>query len=377
MRILQITNSFFPVIGGQEKVVLELSKGLAKRGHKVTVLTTDYLCKGKVKSEEEKFGFKIVRFKNDYWFAGYGYSRGAMRWLKENYRNFDVVHCHGYNRYLAEFSLRFLGNKKPTIFSPLGFVHTKKNLFFKKVHDLTIGKFIKKATYATALSKSEFEYYKKLGVKKKKIFEIPGGVNLDDFSKKNEKRLNVFREKYSIKGDFILSVGRLHESKGFQYLIKAIKGLEINLVIIGKDAGFKKELERIAKDQGLQEKVKILDGISDEEKVDAYNSCFAFVLFSEWEGFGIVVIEAMAAGKPVIVSDRGSLPFLVTDGENGLIATFPSVEELTKKLKELLKNDKLRLKLARISKKFSRAFSWGNIVRKTEKLYKKALEDEK
>ena len=376
MRILQITNSFFPVIGGQEKVVLELAKGLTKRGHDVTVLTTDYLCTEKV-INDKVLGFNVKRFKNDYWLRGYGYSRGAMNWLKNNYSSFDIVHCHGYNRYLPEFSLKFLKDKKPTVFSPQGFIHTDKNLFLKKIHDLTIGKFIQYATFVTALTKEEVSQYAKLRVSRDKINEVPGGVDLEKFSKKDKNKLKLFRKKYSLQEDFILSVGRLHKSKGFQYIIKAIKNTGTNLAIIGKDAGFKKELENIIKDQKLEKKVKILEGLTDEELINAYHSCLTFVLFSEWEGFGIVIIEAMAAGKPVIVSDRGALPFIVTDRKNGLIATFPSVEELTKKIKELKTDNKLRLRLSKESKSFSSRFSWDMVVKKTEKIYERALKHER
>ena len=84
-------------------------------------------------------------------------------------------------------------------------------------------------------------------------------------------------------------------------------------------------------------------------------------------------IEAMAAGKPVIVSNRGSLPYLVKDRRNGLIARFPSIEDLTKKIKEIEQNKKLRLKLSKESKKFSSSYSWDNVVKMTEKIYKSAL----
>ena len=88
MKILQITNSFYPVIGGQEKVVLELSKGLVKNGHDITVLTSDYMCEENQCKENNINGINIVRLKNRYWLAGYGYASGMISWLKENYNKY-------------------------------------------------------------------------------------------------------------------------------------------------------------------------------------------------------------------------------------------------------------------------------------------------
>ena len=75
-------------------------------------------------------------------------------------------------------------------------------------------------------------------------------------------------------------------------------------------------------EEGVEKKVVFVGSLKDNGLISMYHASEMFVLFSEWEGFGIVVIEAMAAGKPVIVSNRGSLPYLVTNKKNGLIVKF-------------------------------------------------------
>jgi glycosyltransferase involved in cell wall biosynthesis len=370
MKILQITSTFFPVLGGQEKVVYEISKRLAEKGHEVTILTTDLFAeKEKYTKEETLDKIKILRFKNKYFLGGYGYSPDAINWLKKNWKKYDIVHSHGYNRYLSEIALKVLYKKIPLIFSPHGFIHTKKNYLFKIIHDLTIGRYIRKANYCTALTKLDFKEYKRLGVKERKILEIPNGVDFEEFSKEDKKEISKIKKEY---GKFILYVGRIHKSKGLQYVIEAIKDIDIKLLIVGKDSGYKKELEKISEGMKIRSKIVFLGGIIDKKLIDFYKASEAFVLFSEWEGFGIVAIEAMAAGKPLIVSDRGSLPYLVKEGKQGFVVEFKNVQKLSNKIEEILTNKKLQEKMGKEGIKTSKNYDWKKIVNKYEEVYKNA-----
>lgn len=375
MNILQITNSFYPVVGGQEKVVLEISKELVLKGHDVTVLTTDYMCENKLPVCDNINGIKIIRLKNKYWLYGYGYSPEAIDWLKKNYRKFDIVHCHGYNRHLPEFALKILDKKKPTIFSPHGFVHTKKNNFAKVLHDLTIGKFLRKANICTALTKLDFDEYYKLGVKKENIVEIPNGVDFKEFKKPKDKDIHNLKKKYNLDNKILLYVGRIHESKGLQYVIESIKDLECKLLIVGPDGGYKKVLQEKISKLKMENRVIFAGKVSDKELIISYFASDIFVLFSEWEGFGIVVIEAMATGLPVISSDRGALPFLVKNNFNGEVVKFKDVKELRIAISKLLKNKNKIINLGKNAKSFSRDFSWENIVKRYEIIYKNSLDN--
>jgi glycosyltransferase involved in cell wall biosynthesis len=375
MKILQITNSFHPVIGGQEKVVLEISKGLVSEGHKVTVLTTDYMCESGMPIKDKVEGLDVVRLKNKYWLSGYGYSPEGMSWLRKNYKNFDIVHLHGYNRHLPEFALNFLYKKKPTVFSPHGFIHTKKNNVAKKIHDFTIGRFLKKASVCTALTKLDFNEYAKLGVKKDDIIEIPNGVDVEKYTNPNKKGIEDFKKKHNLDRNTILYVGRIHESKGLQYVIESIKDIDCKLLIVGPDGGYRKVLRKKAEELKILDKIIFLGRVSDEDLILSYFSSDLFVLFSEWEGFGIVAIEAMAAGLPVISSDRGALPFLVKNDFNGEIVEFKNIVKLREAIVNLVKDKKKILLLGQKAKRFSGDYSWEKIVKQYENLYKSLIMD--
>ena len=95
MKILQISSAPVTYPGGTERVVLEVSKRLAKQGHKVTVVQTDLYDKQIEKGRSKIEGFDVFTFKNNLWLGGLGYSRDLIEWLKENYKNYDIVDSHG------------------------------------------------------------------------------------------------------------------------------------------------------------------------------------------------------------------------------------------------------------------------------------------
>ena len=98
-----------------------------------------------------------------------------------------------------------------------------------------------------------------------------------------------------------------------------------------------------------------------------------FVLFSSWEGFGIVVLEAMASGLPVIVSDKGALPYLIRNGENGLVAKFPNVKDLERQIRLMIEDDRLSRKIKKNGDIFVKNFEYGCVAKMYEQLYKKSI----
>ena len=370
MKILKICSVPVTFPGGSEKVILELSKKMSKK-NQVTILQTNLYEEGKKIKKTSKIGrIKVITCKNDFFLGGYGYSKEFKRILKRIWEEYDIIHIYGHGRFTTNFSLNFLKNKKPILFSPHGFFHDKKHKKFKKLHDVIFRGLLKKAKpHCIALTEIEKRRFMDFGVPEKNISILPGGIELKKVKKFN---LSQLRTKYLKKNKgkkIMLYVGRVHESKGNQYVIKAIKDLDIHFLIAGKDAGYSDFLKELAKKEGIANKVTLLGMVSDSELEELYALTDFFILFSSWEGFGLVVIEAMNAEKPVIVSDRGSLPLLVKDNQTGFIVKYEDVGELTKKIKLLSEDDKFRKEMGKNAKQFSKKFSWEQLTQDHLKIY--------
>jgi len=169
----------------------------------------------------------------------------------------------------------------------------------------------------------------------------------------------------------ISTLGFIRKRKGFDDLIKAFSLVarecsESSLVIGG--GGDARVLKEIGRALGVENKVLFKDYIPDEELVEFYRACDIFVLPSIEEGFGLVVAEAMACGKPVVVSDGGALPEVV--GDCGIVVPRHNAEILGITLIQLLLDEKKRIKLGEAARKRAIAlFSPEKIIPRLESLY--------
>ena len=177
----------------------------------------------------------------------------------------------------------------------------------------------------------------------------------------------------------ILFVGRLVERKGIKYLIQAMAELrnEIphKLVIIG-DGAERPELENLVDRLDLRSRVYFTGWISADEKLRHYEKCGFFVLPAVYdkqgdiEGLGVVLIEAMSCYKPVIASKAGGITDVVEDGVNGILVPPGDVPALTKAIRRLAIDKKLRKEMGKRAKKsIDERFNWDKIVNKLILLY--------
>jgi glycosyltransferase involved in cell wall biosynthesis len=368
MKILQISSVPVTYPGGTEKVILGLSQELSKN-NEVTILQTNLYERNKKFERYSKIGkIRVITCKNNFFAGGFGYSIDFIKTLKEIWKGFDIVHIHGHGRFTSDFALRYLKDKRPLIYTAHGFFHTKKAGKIKQIYNFLFRKMDKNKIFFTALTELEKRKYLELNVKKENIKIIPNWIDFKRFANAKRKKIE-FKHKFPI----LLYVGRVHESKGLQYVIRAIKDLQINLLIVGKDGGYKKEIENLINNFGLENRIKLTGEISLPELKNYYKSSNFFVLFSEWEGFGISLIEAMYFKLPAIVSDRGALPILVKNRENGLIAKFPDERELRDKIKLLLSDKKLVSKIKRNEQKFVKKFESKKIFSEYKNLYHEAI----
>jgi len=212
------------------------------------------------------------------------------------------------------------------------------------------------------------EILKNYPIKEKKVYYIPNGVDL-----------NVFKPDNSIpEQKKILYVGRFSPEKGIEMLPRIINTVlhynkELIFEVIASDENVPESLQKTVKQfEHLQKKfpnrfIWQKEILNREELAKKYNECMMLIQPSLYESFGMTVLEAMACGKPVIVSDKGALPEVV---ENAGIILPLDAKSFSKAILYLAKNYKLRARYGKRGIERSKDFSWDNIAKQTLELYK-------
>lgn len=218
-----------------------------------------------------------------------------------------------------------------------------------------------------------------------RVVVIPPGVDTAHFYPiaKDEAR-----EFISMDADtrMILYVGRIETLKGIDMLIKAMTMLQeegflethpICVAIIGGEAGVSEEkmsaemarLQALRLEAGLDDIVHFL-GKRDQDTLQYYYSAAEIVVVpSHYESFGLVALEAMACGTPVVASETGGLAFLVRDGETGYHVPTGNVEALAARIKELLTDEVLRARMGKTAAAYARQYDWSVISEQVLDLY--------
>ncbi|MBD5396184.1 MAG: glycosyltransferase family 4 protein [Lachnospiraceae bacterium] len=170
----------------------------------------------------------------------------------------------------------------------------------------------------------------------------------------------------------VLFVGRLVEIKGVEYLIEAMKSVDALLVIVG-DGPLKDKLQLKADGLGKNE-VKFLGGKTHEELKNIFASADVFVIPSitaadgAKEGFGLVILEAMASGLPVIASNSGGIPQLIQNGINGLLCEEKDIEALSISINKLLNDKQLSQQLVDNGKRTIKQYDYSLIAKKYDEI---------
>jgi len=167
----------------------------------------------------------------------------------------------------------------------------------------------------------------------------------------------------------ILCVGRLIERKGQHHLLRAFARLrqdlpDFNLQLTLAGTGdAESALKTLTERLGVAEQVRFAGFIPRQTMPEIYRQADIFVLPSRSEGMSIALLEAMASGLPVVVTDTGGTQELVSHGENGLVAGWADVERLAQALKQLLQDKALRESMGIVGRKVALRFSWASVAR--------------
>ena len=212
---------------------------------------------------------------------------------------------------------------------------------------------------------------------------IPMGVDVEFFRETAGRE--ALRRSLERKGKTILYAGRLMEWKGVDYLIRALpevleKHPEAKLLIVGSGPR-KSALISLSEKLNIREKVVFLEAVSQEELARYYSMADMFVLPSivndegETEGLGLVLLEAIASGVPVIGTGVGGIPDIIKDGETGLLALQKNPHDLAEKILKLLADATLRQRVTENGFDFvKQEFSWGVVAGKFKRIYEDVLQ---
>jgi len=289
--------------------------------------------------------------------------------IKSENIDFDLIHAH-YTWHPGAVAVELKKDfNVPVVITE----HTHISLYKSiKRKDPYYFKAWKESDAIIRVNKKDVPLFKKYN---KNTVSIPNGFDEKKFYRMDKDKC---REKLNLPQDrkIILTISNLVEVKGHKYLIEAMKEIvkkrrDILCLIIGS-GNLKTMLENQIKELGLEEFVKLLGGRPHNEIAFWMNACDLFVLPSLSESFGIVQIEAMACGKPVVATKNGGSEEIITSEDYGLLCEPANPKELAEKiLVALNKNWDEEYIL-----NYAKQFTWEKIAKEIIRVYKDVMEDE-
>ena len=362
-------------VGGAEAVVYNLASFLAQKGHKISIFTTSANSKSEI---EECNGVTVYRYRTNIRVASGKFSLGLLKNIVKYPA--DLVHVH-ISVPIGDIAgwLCARRNKKPLVVTSHLDMGSYSGIICKPF-DYLYYKLADKILSDADVIITPSEHYANedlLRKYKEKVNVISNGINIRDFDIKYSK--DECRDKIGLSAneEVMLFVGNLESRKGLDILIKAMHKIVKNtqdtkLVLIGIGS-MKNGLKSLAEKLGIIEHIKFAGFVDESEKVSYYKSADIFVLPSLYEVFGIVNLEAMACGVPIVASNVGGIPDVVKDGENGLLVPPSNSEALADAIIYLLENEDVREKMGNNGREKIKDYSWGRIANETEKVYDEVL----
>ena len=364
MKVLQL-GKFYPIRGGVEKVMWDLTSGLSARG-----IDCDMLCAELEKDEIihlNEHG-RVICLKAWMKKAATMIAPKMISWLKKHKDEYDIIHVHHPDP-MACLALRRSGFKGRVILHWHSDILKQKTLlkFYEPLQrwlihraDAIIG--------TTPVYLKESPYLQDV---QDKTVAVPIGIKPITF---DEGLASQWKGRYPDK-KLVVSIGRLVPYKGYGYLIGAAKhlGPEYQVLIVG-DGPVRENLEADIRLNGVEGQVRLLGYLEDEETHALLGACDVFVLSSvmKTEAFGIVQIEAMSLGKPVIATKvpESGVSWVNADGVSGLNVPIKDAEALADAIRRICLDEKLLQKFSEGAKeRFESNFTLNGMIDKTIKIY--------
>jgi len=363
MKIIHVTPGFYPTMGGIQKYVEDLCLNLIRLGHQSDVITYERhtITGEKLKKHEKYNGINIYRI-SSFGTRLYPMAPGVLKKI----RGYDIVHIHGLGFFCDILSMTKAFHGKRLIISTHGGIfHTNKSSPAKKLYfSIWCRLMMKNFDRIVAVSRNDEKLFSRIS---KNVVFIPNGVEMKTYSKIKRKP-----EKNTL-----LFIGRLSPNKRIDRLVELVHLLKkdvpgIKLYVAGSQwRNEQKKLDALVAEKNLGKNVVFTGEISENEKLSLLSKAEFFVSASEYEGFGISVIEAMAAGLPVIANDIESFRNFIRNGENGFLINYSEPEKVKNLVMKIKDRD-----LSAVSGKAreeAKKYDWAEIVKKMTGVYERCI----
>lgn len=371
LRVLLFPSAYYPHVGGIEEVTRQLALHLAARGHEAEVATNRW-PEGTVASETLD-GVRVTRIplslpehsaRGGARFLAGG-PRSALRLIRKT-RAFDVLHIvgSGPNAAYAAALQPLLGAR--TVLTLQGEFRADPHRSFERSRSLRYGlrTLLAGADAVTACSRFVLDELEDGGLATRADAEvIPNGVNPGDFSPGD-------------RGGYVLAAGRLVEQKGLDTLLRAYAaaagGLGGRRLLIAGDGPERESLGRLSDSLGLNGHVSFLGSVGRDRVAELLRGADVFAFPSRYEAFGVALLEAMAAGVPIVAARAGGIPEFAVDGENALLVPPDDVAALAAALTRLANDGVLARRLAEGARAQAERHSWEHVTDRYEDVYRRA-----
>jgi len=393
--------------GSVPTVIYYLAKYTVQKGHDVTILERDF---GRLPKEEEIDGIRYVRINANKLPAapyklikspigllrlledGFDIARKINRFLKRE--DFDVVHVHFPFASSILVNLNVKLRDKIVYTAHIGQEEVRLPALFKNENvdspiflklfspDLYL---MKRVSMITVMHEGLANRLIQYGFKKDSVYVIPHGIDIATFDNIDELKVKKIREKFvSEEKITVLFAATLTPHKGVEYLVKSAdilineERLNVKFILAGNislDKAFVEKIKRYIEEKGLSKNVVITGFLPYDDLKALYrvSDIFVYPLLG-YGGVAISLLEAMAAGLPLIATNIGGLPTQVRDGWNGFLVEPANEKQLAEKIKYLIDHPEERIKMGINSRKLAEGeFNWDKIAEKYIEVYKKVL----
>ncbi|WP_310603770.1 glycosyltransferase [Anaerosporobacter sp.] len=346
-RILQINKLYYPYVGGIERVVQQIAEGLADKTDMKVLVSSEK----KKLIEEEINGVQVIRVPSIAMVGNLPVPLGLTKKLRSLRHEVDVIHLHMPYPFgdLACLLSNYKG--KIVVWWHSDVVRQKKMMLLYKP---IMNRMLKRADVIIVATKGHIEGSEYLKPFRDKCIIVPFGVDQKIEYEADKYIVEPKEQECETSKVQFLFIGRLIYYKGCKVLLEAFKDVEnAKLTMVGS-GDMEQELKDLAKSYHIEDKVDFCGEVAEEELYEHLKSCDVFVLPSivRSEAFGLVQIEAMAFGKPVINTNLPSgVPYVSLDKITGLTVPPEDVQALAKAMQWLVDHEEERNEMGRMARK--------------------------